>query len=67
MVNMVKMESKITSFGTPQNNSEKWSRKFVLKSLIAGNYLSLVHKREDFNTKLKTRNKNYLLLEWRDF
>ena len=25
--------------------------KIILKSLIAGNYLSLVHKREDFNTK----------------
>jgi hypothetical protein len=49
------MESKITSFATPQNGSEKWSRKFILKFVIAGNYLSLLHKREDFNTKLKNQ------------
>ena len=51
---MVKMESEyeITSIGlkiTVKSSLEK----FVLKSLLPGNYFPLVHKKKDFNTKIK--------------
>ena len=66
IIDLVKMKSEITIFW-PKMMVKSVLEIFILKSLHAKNYFSLLIRGKIFAKNFKFSNKNHLLPAWRDF